>query len=185
MYKIGDLIVYEGSSNVCRVSDITKLDQGDQDRLYYVLRPLHEDCVIYNPVDNTTALMRPVISHAEAERLIDMIPEMEAGGAGAQEASNFQEAKQIAQHYESVIKARDCAGLMKLTMSIYEKKQVRAKNDRGIGSVEASAMRRAEEMLFGELSVALDIPRDHVRNYIETRLGTPGKLSFSAEKQLH
>ena len=178
MYKIGDLIVYEGSSNVCRISDIARLDQGDQSRLYYVLKPLHEDCVIYNPVDNTASLMRHVISKDEAERLIDTIPEMDFTEMGA-EPYNIQEAKQIAQHYESVIKTRDCARLMKLTMSIYEKKQLRAKSERSIGSVEASAMRRAEEMLFGELSVALDIPREHVPGYIEDR------LSRIDGKQLH
>lgn len=171
MFEIGDMIVYEGSNSVCRVSDITGLaGQGDGDRLYYVLKPLQQDCVIYNPVDNTQVFMRPVITREEAERLIDTIPEMEDETASTT-ALRFQETKQIAQHYDAIIKTRDCARLMQLTKSIYRKKQAWAKSNRSLGAVEAAAMKRAEEVLFGELSVALEIPRERVQTYIEARIG--------------
>ncbi|GHV54249.1 hypothetical protein FACS1894216_13890 [Synergistales bacterium] len=171
MYEIGDMIVYGGSSCVCRIEDITALDikDADKDRLYYKLKPLHQDCVIYNPVDNTTALMRPVITKYEADRLIDMIPEMDL--PEVKENTNcFAEAKEIAKLYESIIKTRDCAKLIGLTMSIYLKKQSAVKYNRKFGSVDAAAMKRAEDILFGELSVALGIPKENVREYIEARI---------------
>lgn len=173
MYKIGDMIVYEGSCSVCKISDIAAFDfrGSDEDRLYYVLKPLHQDCVIYNPVDNAEALMRPIITKDEAQDLIDRIPEMDVMQTSLG-ARRFQEAKQIAQHYESIIKGRDCASLIGLVMSINDRKQSLAKQDRHIGSMEASTMKRAENMLFDELSVALSIPREDVRQYIETRIGT-------------
>ena len=92
------------------------------------------------------------------------VTEMNVGGRP------FQEGKQAAQYYESIIRTRDCANLIKLVMSIYEKKQSLAKNDRHIGSMEATAMKRAEEMLFEELAVALDIPKERVQKYIEARI---------------
>lgn len=178
MYKIGDLVVYEGSNCICRVSDIAPLDfQGaDNSRLYYVLKPLHQDCVMYNPVDNTNALMRLVITKDEAEKLIDAIPEMEEletvenGGT----THSFQQNKQSVQRYESIMKTRDCANLIKLTMFLHRKKDFQAKIDRNIGSVDNTTMKRAEGMLFDELSIALDIPKESVPQYIENRIS--GKM---------
>ena len=35
-----------------------------QSRLYYILKPMHQDCVIYNPVDNVGALIRGIAREA-------------------------------------------------------------------------------------------------------------------------
>lgn len=173
VYKIGDMIVYEGSDSVCRVSDVATFNFGGAggDRLYYVLKPIHQDCVIYNPVDNAAAFSRPVITKDEAERIIDGIPGMETSEADSGIHSNH-EAKQTAVYYESIIKTRDCADLIRLVMSLNKKKESMAKNDRHIGSIETTAMKRAESALFDELSVALDIPKEGVSQYIEARVRT-------------
>ncbi|MDL2264486.1 CarD family transcriptional regulator [Synergistaceae bacterium OttesenSCG-928-I11] len=196
MYKVGDLLVYESANCICRVSDIAEFDfqapaksaTGSSDgavkkRLYYVLKPLHENCTLYNPVDNTDVLMRPVISREEAERLIDTIPEMDALETNAG-GTHFQEAKQIAQHYDSIIKTRDCETLIKLTRSIYEKKQSRARQNMNIGSVESTTLKKAEEMLFDEFSVALGIPRTDVQQYIEERLNGKTGCTHSEPRQI-
>ncbi len=41
---------------------------------------------------------------------------------------------------------------------------------RQFGQVDARFMKRAEDMLYGELSVALDIPKDQVQAYIGRRV---------------
>jgi Transcriptional regulators, similar to M. xanthus CarD len=178
MYKMGDLVVYEGSSSICEISRIDRFDfqGGDRDRLYYVLKPLREDCVIYNPVDNTSARMRPVLTRDEAERLIDTIPDLAPAEPQA-EGHPAQEAKQMAQHFESIIRTRDCARLLELTMSLYDKQRRQAACARAISPTEAAAKKRAEEMLFDELSIALGIPAEGVQKYIEARLdGKTGKV---------
>lgn len=176
MYGIGDLLVYEGSGCICKVSDIAGFDfQGNgESRLYYVLKPLLKECVIYNPVDNDSVFMRPVISKDEALKLIDTIPEMDASDVSV-DTPNFQEARRIAQHYESIIRSRDCAELLKLTMLIYEKKKAFAAKNREIGSVESASLKKAEGVLFEEFSIALGIPKDGVQKYIESRIGARGE----------
>ncbi|MDR1483060.1 MAG: hypothetical protein LBI74_10590 [Synergistaceae bacterium] len=167
MYLIGDLVIYGGSNCVCEITDITGLDfpDIDRDRLYYVLKPLNQNCVIYNPTDNTDMLMRRVISREEAEALIDTIPEIKA------EIYQGNEFKKIVEHYESIIKTRDCAKLIELTISLYSKKKFLLNNNRRFSAQEDMFMKRAEEMLFGELSVALDIQRECVPSYIAARVG--------------
>jgi CarD family transcriptional regulator len=167
MYRVGDLVVYGGSNCVCRVANISEFDfpGTDKRKLYYVLKPLYQDGVIYNPFENTDVLMRHVITRDEAEKLIDMIPEINA------EAFCSSELRQVAEHYESILKTRDCTKLLELTMSIYAKKQFLAEHNRKFGSQEEMFMKRAEDMLFGELAVALDIPIGHVQRYITERVG--------------
>lgn len=176
MYSIGDLLVYGGSDGICKVADIAGFDfQGTgESRLYYVLKPLHQECVIYNPVDNTSVPMRPVIPHDEAERLIDRIPDMDLSDVEST-ASGFQEAKQVAQHYDAILKSRDCESLIKLTMSIHEKKQLMAKQKRDIRHIESAALKSAEKALFEEFSIALGIPSDQVQKYIESRVGAKAR----------
>jgi len=165
MYQIGDLIIY-GNMGVCEITGITVPDLHgvNQEQLYYVLKPLYQECVIYTPVTNTKVFMRPIISAAEAERLIDMIPSVQA------EAYYNTSLQQLAEYYEASIGTHDCADLIELTMSIYAKKQYIEQQKRKLGQVDEKFMKRAEELLFGELSAALGISRDKVQKYITSRV---------------
>ena len=55
-------------------------------------------------------------------------------------------------------------------MSIYAKKQEAARSQRKFGATDEQYLKRAEELLFGELAAALDISRDDVQPYIAARL---------------
>ena len=79
MFKPGEYIHY-GSSGLCRVEEITKLNVSgaDKDRLYYRLSPMEgQGGVIYTPVDNQKVQMRRVLSTEEAKQLIDSIPDIQ------------------------------------------------------------------------------------------------------------
>lgn len=165
MYKIGDLILY-GSTGVCKITDIAAHDFSDtrNPRLYYVLKPLYQEGVIYIPIDNTKVFMRPIISSDKAEQLIDKIPSIQA------EAYHSNVISQLTGHYEDILSTHNCEDLIELTMSIYAKKQSAEQQKRKIGAVDERFMKRAEELLFGELAAALDIPRDKVARYIAARV---------------
>lgn len=55
-------------------------------------------------------------------------------------------------------------------MSIYAKKQCAEQQSLKLGQVDEKFMKRAEELLFGELSGSLGIPRDKVQEYIASRV---------------
>ena len=164
-YKVGDQIVY-GNTGVCIIRDIAAAENIGQDsgRLYYVLKPLDQECVIYTPID-TKVFMRPVISAAEAERLIDGIPAIRA------EAYYSNHAQELVQYYESFLKTHNCAHIIELAMSLYLKKQIAQQNNRKFGMVDERFMKQAEEILYGEFSLALGIPKDRVQGYIASRVG--------------
>lgn len=164
MFGIGDLIIY-GSMGVCRVETIEqrKLPKGGE-QAFYILKPLYQTCSVSTPVDNDKVFMRPVISREEAHRLIDAIPGVRA------EAYNSKVLRQLSEHYETIIKHYDCAELIELTMSIYAKKRMCEEQKRKFGALDERYMKRAEDMLCGELAVALGIERQEVQPYIEARI---------------
>jgi len=60
--------------------------------------------------------------------------------------------------------------LVKLSMSLRAKKQGLEQQKRKFGAVDERFMKRAEELLFGELAAALDISKDRVPEYIADRV---------------
>lgn len=165
MYRAGDLVVY-GTTGVCRVEEISKprLDPGQRDREYYLLKPLHQDGVIWSPVDSTKVSIRPVMSREEAEALIDQIPTIRA------EAWKAPTLQALTQRYQAVLSSHDERGLVELTMSIWTKRQQAEAQKRRLGMVDERYMKQAERLLYGELSVALGIPFEDVEPYIARRM---------------
>ena len=165
MYAKGELILY-GSTGVCRVEDmVTRTIPGTKEqKTYYILKPLYQECTISVPVDNTKVFMRPIISRDQANELIDSIPEIRA------EAYHSRVLRELSEHYEAAFRSHSCEDLIELTMSIYAKKQYMAKHKKKFGSVDERFMKRAESLLFGELAAALDIPVDSVQSYIKQRI---------------
>ncbi|NTW70894.1 MAG: hypothetical protein HGA49_01460 [Eubacteriaceae bacterium] len=56
-------------------------------------------------------------------------------------------------------------------MSIYAKKQYLEQQQRKFGAIDEQFIKRGEELLFGELAAALDIPKESVPDYIAGRIG--------------
>ncbi|QNL43928.1 CarD family transcriptional regulator [Oscillibacter hominis] len=164
MYETGQLVVY-GTTGVCRVEGTGTPDLKGVTKLYYFLRPLYQDGVIYAPVDSEKVPIRPVISREEAERLVALIPSLHV------QACHGRTLQQLAQHYQSIVQTSDCRELMELTMSIYAKRQEAEQQKHRLGIVDEKYMRQAERLLHGELSAALGIPYDQVPDFIASHVG--------------
>lgn len=173
MFQPGDLMVY-GATGVCRVEEITRLPGGDRKRMYYMLKPLWQDGVIYAPVDSQKVSMRPVMSREEAEALIDQMPDIQAAvcrGATVQA---------LAQQYQSAVRDGGHQALIEMMKSIYLKRgQAEAKNRR-LGMTDERYMKQAERLLYGELATALGIPYDEVEGYIASRIDPAGSAGAGA-----
>ena len=160
MYQVGDLIVY-GGTGVCRVMEVGPQTGG---RLYYTLEPVYGSCRIFTPVENSKVLMRPIVTRQEAERLIDEIPAIQP------EAYYNKVLRELTEHYDTILKTYNCGELLKLTMSIYAKKQEAETQKRRLGAVDESFLHRAEDLLFSELAAALELDREQVQPYIAARV---------------
>ncbi len=170
MYKVGDWIIY-GKAGVCHVAEIRTIDFPctDDGQLYYVLKPLSQNYTISTPVTNTKVFTRPVISKREAERLIDGIPQLEV------RTYHSRSAQELAEHYKRYVLTYDVGDLIELTMSLHAKRHPAGDGKGKFGAIDQKFMKQAEELLFGELSVALGIPKEAVPEYIASRVDSRGR----------
>ena len=160
MYQPGDLIIY-GGEGVCRVESVGPLALSDvkSDKLYYTLQPLYRNGTVFAPVEGKV-FMRPVIGKAEAQALVQAIPGIKESRL---EGRNLRAA---GEYYQKMMDSHDCADLVQLIKTIYVKQQSAQAAGRKGGQVDERYRKRAEDTLYGELAVALDIPKDAVEAYI-------------------
>ena len=165
MFQAGDLVVYH-TTGVCRVEAIAapNMTGADPNKLYYQLKPLQQDGVIYCLVDHPKVRIRPVISREEALALIDLIPTIRAEGchAATQQA--------LAQRYQEAIHSGSGRDLLEMMMSIHAKQRQAEMQKRRLGLVDERYMKQAERLLHGELAAALGISFEEVPAYIAGRM---------------
>lgn len=160
MFRAGDYIVY-GSSGVCLVSAVGRTEHSpmDPDRLYYTLRPVYDTEIIYTPVD-TGVFMRDVMTSAEAEQLLRQIPEIPELSFDSREQRS---PRLQSERYRSALQSHNCCELIGLIKTIRAKEQRTGKE---LGQVDQRYLKQAETLLYGELAVALNIPRTDVPGHI-------------------
>lgn len=160
MYAVGEKIIY-GSSGVCVVAEICTPDfsREERGRKYYKLRPLYGSETIYAPVD-TTAFMRRVISPEEANALIARIPELEA------QMCDSHSITMLRQQYEAFFQGHDCEAYIRLIKGVHQK----GSGGRKLGQTDQRYMKRAQDVLYGELAAALELRPDEMPDYIKKML---------------
>lgn len=163
MYAIGDKIVY-GENGVCTVYAIAPLSMSgtDENKLYYHLRPLIGSGTYFTPVDSG-AFMRPVISREEAEALIAAIPGI------APAICNDSRFNHVDAFYKELFKQHTCEALVAIVKGL--RQRISGKKTRS--SRAEATMRRAKDMLHGELAVALGMEVDAVEQYITECIEQP------------
>ncbi|MDE6386552.1 MAG: CarD family transcriptional regulator [Lachnospiraceae bacterium] len=161
MFEKNQLIMC-GGHGVCRVVNITEnpVDRRDKVRKYYVLEPLFEKAsTIYTPVDNDKVIMRRIMTKEEAEELTKRVTEIDTVWV--------QEEKNREQMYKEAIRTYDCRSLVQIIKTLYLRKQNRLQEGKKVLSSDEQYLRKAEELLYSEMSVALSIPKEEVEAYIK------------------
>lgn len=158
MFQPGDKIIYS-SSGVCSVEEVAVppfAGKNEKDRLYYKLRPVGSSETIYAPVDSPV-FMRPIMTREEAEALVARIPSI------GEETCSSRSIVMLRQQYEAILKDHSCEGYVALVKGIYMK----GHSGKKLGQTDQRYMKRAEDMLYGELAAALDISPEDVPEYIK------------------
>ncbi len=160
MYDVNDVVVY-GNQGVCEVVNVGTLSMSmvDKKKKYYTLRPFyHKDAAVYVPVDNVTAVMRPVITKKEAEQLIKKIPEIDYAWI-----TNEQERED---QYKSALRTCDCEELVKMIKALFRRKKSRIDAGKKVTVVDERYFKQAETQLYEELAYALGMDKSEVSEYI-------------------
>lgn len=162
MYKKGQYVIC-GINGICQVEDITtlNLDGVDKSRKYYLLKPVFSNgSTVYKPIDLDDG-MRPALSKKQAEALITEIPSIDTIA--------IADEKTLEKTYKDLIHSSDPKALVSLIKTIHLRKEKRLLKGFKVTALDSRYFKQAEDFLYGELSVALNIPRNEVRDYIADR----------------
>ncbi|MCM1087753.1 MAG: CarD family transcriptional regulator [Muribaculaceae bacterium] len=164
MFEVGEFIMC-GGHGVCRVTAITgnPIDKLDKEKKYYILEPVFEKgSTIYTPVDNEKIIMRKIMNEKDAKKLIGEIPDIETVW--------IKEEKTREQMYKEAIKTYDSQSLVQIIKTLYLRKQDRMQKGKKVLSSDEHYLKKAEELLYSEMSLALSIPKESVEEYIFNRI---------------
>ncbi|MDE7277282.1 MAG: CarD family transcriptional regulator, partial [Lachnospiraceae bacterium] len=124
-----------------------------------ILEPVFEKgSTIYTPVDNEKIVMRKIMDEKAAKLLIGRIPDIETVW--------IKEEKTREQMYKEAIRTYDCQSLVQIIKTLYLRKQDRVQQGKKVLSSDEHYLKKAEELLYSEMSLALSIPKESVESYI-------------------
>ena len=159
MFTAGDIIVY-GGEGVCRVESIgpSRIHGADPGKLYYCLTPLWRSGQVLTPVD-TGILMRPVWRREEAQALVEDIAALPAMNLHP----DLRSSKEL---YHATVMSYDGRETARLIRALHRKRVWMTAHNKRINQMDERYLKRAEEQLYGELAVALALPREEIPDYI-------------------
>lgn len=160
MFAIGEYVACR-NKGVCVVEDISTLNISgiDKNRQYYILKPVYQtSSTVYLPIDASETSVRAVLKEAEAKALLEEIPYIPT--------LTIVNEKQSEQTYKECMKTGDCKEWVKVIKTIYSRNSSRLKAGKKRAAVDEKYSHIVEDSLFGELAVALNIPKTEVEEYI-------------------
>lgn len=162
MFVVGEKIIY-AENGVCTVERIAPLpsDTASGAKLYYYLVPYTGSGTYFAPIDSS-AYMRAVIDKDAAHALIDSIPGIEPA------ICNDNRFNHVDAYYKQMFKEHTNEALVSMIKGL----RIRMADKKTKSSRAEATLKRAKEILHGELSVALGIDISEVENYISARLGS-------------
>lgn len=165
MFEKGSLVVYS-TNGVYRVEDIGAPPDSSishKERLYYRLVPLHGKGTTYIPTD-TKVFIRPVMTKEEARSLIAKIPQVQ------EDICTSRIQRVLAEQYQASLDSHKNEDLVRLIKTVYKKNLQLVQYGKRLCRTDEQYRRKAEELLYGELSAALDIPYESVEDYIRQEI---------------
>ena len=163
MFSAGELVVY-GGEGVCRVEavGVPEIPGIDKKKEYYTLRPLSRTGQVLTPVD-TKVLLRPVLSAQEAKDLVEQLPDLTLEQPLPANPRAWKE------YYQATVTSYDCRRTAALLQLLVKKRVQALRQGKKPSQLDERYEKRAENQLYSELAVSLDIPREEVEEYIRRR----------------
>ena len=164
MFEVGEYVVF-ATNGVCKVEAVGKLEMNgmSEEKLYYTLTPIHaSETKVFTPVDNNKVVMRRVLSKEEALALINDINNIET--------ISITDDKAREEVYKEAIKKCDCRELIKIIKTLYLRKEARLSEGKKVTNSDERYLKIAEENLYEELALPLEIDRSEMGAFIVERV---------------
>lgn len=150
MYKIGDYVVYK--RDVCKIRDIKDSN--------YILNPI-DDQTLTITIPQSNNFIREIISKKESEELIKKIPNIDIIKVND---------KLLENEYKNLLNSGKLEDLVKIIKTTYLRNEDRINNRKKIGEKDDNYFKKAEKLLYNEISISLNLSYEETKKYIKERV---------------
>ena len=156
MFSVGDYVVYK--RNVCKIKEIKR----SCEKFYYVLSPIDDESLIIKvPKTDDNLLMRNIITKEDSEKLINSIPSIDIIKSND---------KLLENEYKNLLSSGKLEDLIKIIKTTYLRNADRVANHKKIGEKDDNYFKKAEKLLYNELSISLDLSYNDTAEYIKKKV---------------
>lgn len=166
VYTLNEYVSY-GTSGVCKIESLEQRSfDGEHEESYYKLRPLdNSNSTFYVPIDRAAERLRPLLTKEQIYQLID---EMAEGKLEETEwCSNSRERCGI---FQNILHGDDYREMIQMMRSLYHQQERKRKTGHRLSSADVAAMHAAENRMYQEFGVVLNIRPEQVHNFILKRM---------------
>lgn len=153
MLQVGDHVV--SSSGICKIAEETWQNFSGEDKLYFVLVPLHEKrSKVYVPVEKAEQRLRKAMTNDEAGNLIDSLksmPEIE-----------IENEKTCEKDYKAATYSGNPVMVARAIKTIYARMQDRIGKGKKVTAVDERYYKAAVHILCSELAYSLGSDENEV-----------------------
>lgn len=147
MFKENDYVVYR--NDVCLIKSIT----ND----YYKLSPVRDNSLIISlPLDSKN--IRHIMSKSEATKLVEHIKDIDI--------IEIESDRYLEQAYKNLLCSEDYDDLVKIIKTTYLRNKHRKDEKKKVGEIDEKYFELAENKLYDELSISLNMTIDEIKEYI-------------------
>ena len=169
MFEVGDYVVH-GNSGVCRVDAVQTMDGigADKKRVYYTLVPLYTSgSKLFVPTDSKKVVIRSVMTKKEVKKLMDEWNDIET--------LRVENDKNREEVYKEALRSCDSRQWVRLIKTSYQRNQSRMEKGKKATTSDERYLQMAEENLFGELAIPLEMSRGEAEAYFVPKIKKSGK----------
>ena len=162
MFNVGEFVVF-GTDGVCMIEKIGALEMEGvaKDKQYYTLSPVGTNGRnrIFAPVDGKRVVMRRILSSDEAENFVSKLDDIGR--------LKIPDERKREETYKAVLQSCDYVRITEMIKEIYARRKERAAAGKKLPSVDERYFTAAENSLYSELELSLNMGKDELRSYLE------------------
>lgn len=156
MYKINDKIIYK--REVCVIKTIKEKLFNNKD--YYCISPITDSSLTINVPTDSDAI-RETLTKEEVLNIIEEIPNIEVINSDEKSLENV---------YKELLSTDDIKDLVKIIKTTYLRNQKRLATGKKIGDKDDTYFKKAEKLLYTNLSIALEMTYEECKEYVIKRI---------------
>ena len=153
-YTPNEYVSY-GTSGVCQIVSVEQRSfDGEHEESYYKLRPVgNGNSTYYVPVERAADRLRPLLTKEQIYGLIDEMADVD-----------------FSEIFQNILHSDDYKEMMQMMHTLYQQQERKRRSGHRLAAADEAAMHAAENRMYQEFGIVLDIQPEQVHSFIMKRM---------------